>query len=194
LEGNTFSVAFDGEGTAGTAGSSQWSQLSDRRAKTAFALVDEREVVARLAEVPIETWQYLSQEDDIRHMGPMAGDLYTAFGLGEDRRYIGTLDADGVSMAAIQGLYAISQEQAAQVDALYVENAALRQQLDDFEARLAALEASAAPSPRPLLRSGLSPATSVLLAGLGLVLGGISRRFGPWARRLTGGGPAGGER
>jgi hypothetical protein len=117
-----------------TAGSGQWSQLSDRSAKTAFAPVDGREVVARLAQVPIETWSYTSQAESIRHMGPMAQDFRAAFGLGEDERYIGSIDADGVALAAIQGLYQLSQEQEVQI-------ATLQARVDDLEARIGALAA-----------------------------------------------------
>ncbi len=67
--------------------------------------MDGREVMERVAEIPITTWNYESQDSEIRHMGPAAQDLYAAFGLGEDQRYISTVDADGVTLAAIQGLY-----------------------------------------------------------------------------------------
>ncbi len=59
---------------------------------------------------------------------------------GEGEEYINMLDANGVALAAIQGLHGLSQEQAARIEALEVENAALRSQMDDLEARLAALE------------------------------------------------------
>ncbi|MEO8740656.1 MAG: hypothetical protein ABI537_13275, partial [Casimicrobiaceae bacterium] len=45
-----------------------------------------------------------SQDDSIRHMGPMAQDFRAAFGLGETDTGISTVDADGVALAAIQGL------------------------------------------------------------------------------------------
>jgi hypothetical protein len=34
----------------------------------------------------------------------MAQDFYRAFGVGEDRRHIASVDADGVALAAIKGL------------------------------------------------------------------------------------------
>jgi flagellar biosynthesis/type III secretory pathway protein FliH len=37
-------------------------------------------------------------------MGPTAQDFQAAFGLGSDEQCIGTVDADGVALAAIQGL------------------------------------------------------------------------------------------
>lgn len=38
------------------------------------------------------------------HIGPMAQDFNAAFQLGESDRAITTVDADGVALAAIQGL------------------------------------------------------------------------------------------
>ncbi len=108
-------------------GGGSWSSLSDRALKANVVPVDGGEVLARLARVPVNTWNYTSQDPSIRHMGPMAQDFYAAFGLGEDERYISTVDADGVALAAIQALAA--------------ENAALRARLDTLEARLAAMEA-----------------------------------------------------
>ena len=173
-------TGIDGTGTITSgahlaSGSGEWSQLSDRSVKTAFAPVDGREVLARVAELPIETWQYVLQDGDIRHMGPMAQDFHAAFGLGEDERYIGTLDADGVALAAIQGLYDVSQDQAGRIEALEAENATQQAQIDDLEARLAALEkrrGDPASSPSRL------PGAWLLLGGLVLVAGvGVQRRL-----------------
>jgi DNA-binding transcriptional MerR regulator len=40
----------------------------------------------------------------VRHLGPTAQDFHAAFHLGESERTIATVDADGVALAAIQGL------------------------------------------------------------------------------------------
>ena len=55
---------------------------------------------------PIATWNLKGQGASIRHMGPMAQDFRAAFGLGETELGISTIDADGVALAAIQGLNA----------------------------------------------------------------------------------------
>ena len=103
----------------------------------------------------------------IRHMGPVAQDFYAAFGVGEDDTHISTIDADGVALAAIQGLYQVVQEQASQIAALQAENAAL-------EARLAALEARAAGTSTPFAgRWGV-----LGLAAAGLALGVVLTRRG----------------
>ena len=88
----------------------------------------------RLVSIPIETWNYKTQDPSIRHMGPMAQDFYAAFGLGVDDKHISTVDADGVALAAIQGLYELVKEKDAQI-------AKQQEQITQLSERLAALEA-----------------------------------------------------
>lgn len=76
---------------------------SDRNAKEQFKPVDSREVLEKLAHLPITEWQYKSH-GSARHIGPMAQDFWEAFGVGTDDRHITSVDADGVALAAIQGL------------------------------------------------------------------------------------------
>ena len=99
------------------AGGGSWSNASDRELKENFAVVDGREVLTRLSTVPVLSWNYKSQDVSIRHMGPVAQD-FAVFGLGEDNKTISTVDADGVSLAAIQALYELSQEQAGRIEEL----------------------------------------------------------------------------
>jgi hypothetical protein len=113
-------------GVTAAAGSGSWSSVSDRNVKANFAAIDPREVLHRLAQIPISTWNYKAQDAAIRHIGPMAQDFSAAFGVGEDDTHISTIDADGVSLAAIQGLYQIAQEK--------------DQQIAQLQARLDALE------------------------------------------------------
>lgn len=129
-------LSTDGDRSSGAhlaPGSSSWSQVSDRDAKENLTSVDVRGVLARLAEIPISTWNYKTQDAAVRHMGPVAQDLYAAFGLGEDERHISAVDADGVALAAIQGLYQVVQEQGAQLDALQGQVDALQARLDRLE-------------------------------------------------------------
>ncbi len=108
------------------AGSGSWTSMSDRNAKENFHAADTREVLAKLAALPVQTWNYKSQGANIRHIGPMAQDFKAAFGLGESDTGISNVDADGVALAAIQGLNQKLEESRA-------ENAELKK-------RLAALE------------------------------------------------------
>jgi hypothetical protein len=110
-------------GVTMAAGAGAWSSLSDRNVKTGVVPVDAADVLARVLELPLSTWRYLAQGDGIRHMGPMAQDFRAAFGLGENDTSISTIDADGVALAAIQGLNA----------KLEAENAALRSRIEALE-------------------------------------------------------------
>ena len=86
------------------------TQSSDRDAKQDVVPVAPREILARLEALPVSTWQYLD-DPDVTHMGPMAQDFHAAFGLGATPTGINAIDADGVSLAAIQGLAALVREQ-----------------------------------------------------------------------------------
>jgi hypothetical protein len=155
-----------------------WTDSSDRDQKENFTPVDGQEVLASLAEMPISTWNYKAEDASISHMGPVAQDFYAAFGLGQDELHIASLDSSGVALAAIQGLYELSQEQATRIQALEEENGSLQQRLDDLETRVTALEGdgeASSGSGGPL--SSTMPAGGLLLVGLfvgGLVL--VQRR------------------
>jgi hypothetical protein len=86
-------------------GSGSWESLSDVHAKAGFAPVDEQQILEQLMTIPISSWHYRSQDASIRHIGPMAQDFYSAFNVGQDDRYISTVDEEGVALAAIQELY-----------------------------------------------------------------------------------------
>lgn len=148
-----------------------WTNASDRDTKENFASVDGQEMLKRLAATPITTWNYKAEDPSIRHMGPMAQDFYATFDLGESERHISTVDADGVALAAIQGLYQLLQEKDAQM-------AAQQQRIDDLEARVAALE-QAAGTPR---------SSQTNLPGGWLVLGGLVVAIGVVVRRQHPGG------
>jgi hypothetical protein len=151
-------------------GGGSWSSVSDRALKENVESVDSQALLARLAQVPVSTWNYKSQDASIRHIGPMAQEFYAAFGVGEDDTHITTVDADGVALAAIQGLYAENQ-------ALEAQNAAQQVLLDDLAARVAALEKGQAPA-----------RTSGLPLGW-LALGGVTVAAGVVVqRRISGGG------
>ena len=106
-------------------GSGTWTSVSDRDMKENVVGVSGREVLDKLAAIPVSTWNYKSEDPCIRHMGPMAQDLYAAFGLGDSQKSIATIDADGVALAAIQGLHSLLEEKDARIAALEVRLAAL---------------------------------------------------------------------
>jgi hypothetical protein len=79
------------------------------------------------------SWNYRAQGAEVRHLGPMAQDFHADFGLGENDRAITTVDADGVALAASQGL---NQKFTGELKRRDVENAELRQQMIELKASL----------------------------------------------------------
>jgi len=77
--------------------------------------VNSREVLDKVAALPLSKWNY-KLDGSSRHLGPMAQDFYAAFGVGPDDKHITTVDADGVALAAIQGLNQKLEEQLARKD------------------------------------------------------------------------------
>lgn len=81
-----------------------WVSSSDIAKKTEFQEVDGEAVLGNLTSMPIRTWRYKEEDAGVRHMGPTAQDFRAAFGLGDSDTAIAGIDADGVSLAAIQAL------------------------------------------------------------------------------------------
>ena len=143
------------------AGSGSWSIVSDRNLKANFASVDDLQLLEALAGIPIQTWNYKTQDTDIRHLGPMAQDFHAAFGVGENDTTISTVDAQGVALAGVQGLYHLAQDQAAQLKTHQA-------QIDDLQARLSKVEG------QPIApQSPLAPPTAQQLPLGWLFFGGL---------------------
>jgi hypothetical protein len=87
----------------GAVTASSFNTSSDRDLKENVEPVSPEEVLEKVAALPIARWNFKG-ESGISHMGPMAQDFHAAFGLGSDDKHIATVDADGVALAAIQGL------------------------------------------------------------------------------------------
>jgi len=124
--------------------------------------VDGGAILEKVAALPVREYNLKSQDPSIRHIGPVAQDFYSAFGYGESDRAINMEDADGVALAAIQGLYQMMQEKDAQI-------AAQQEQIADLEARLErAVEVPARPL-GAVLSDGWLLLGGLLLAGFVIV-------------------------
>jgi hypothetical protein len=132
-----------GAASAGVAlapGGGAWTNSSDRGLKANVVTVDGADILRRLSTVPITQWNLKAQDAAVKHVGPMAQDFYSAFGLGEDERYLNTGDVDGIALVSIQALYQI-------VTALERKTADLERLtagLDELRARLTRYEQAAA--------------------------------------------------
>ena len=133
-------------------GTGAWSTLSDRNSKANITAVDSASILERLASIPIQLWNYKAQDASVKHIGPMAQDFAAAFGVGENDTTISTVDADGVALAAIQGLNLKLTEK--------------DQQIATLQERLAAVEQAQQPTPMA--------GVSLQLLVLAVVLGSLS--------------------
>jgi hypothetical protein len=106
---------LNGAGVEVLPGNGAWQTYSDRNGKDNIEAVDPEEVLRRLVAVPVATWRWKGEDERFRHMGPMAQDFYAAYHLGANDTHIVTVDAEGVALAAIQGLYAELKERDATI-------------------------------------------------------------------------------
>jgi hypothetical protein len=111
----------------------QWTNTSDVNRKHLFQPADGEWALQRIAAMPIRTWSYKVESAGVRHLGPTAQDFHAAFGLGDSEIAIGTVDADGVSLLAVQALEKRTRT-------LEQENALLRAELILLKERLDKVE------------------------------------------------------
>ena len=114
-----------------------WTNSSDSTRKTGFQDVDGESVLAKLAVMPIRTWQYRAEDSSVRHIGPTAQDFRAAYGLGDTEKAIATVDADGIALAAVQALEKRTREQAKTI----AELQDARREIQDLRLALDALRA-----------------------------------------------------
>jgi hypothetical protein len=103
--------------------------VSDRNVKKNITPADTKQILDKVAQLPISTWTYVSEPNAIRHLGPMAQDFHASFGLGDDDRTYNSIDAHGVALAAIQALERVVAEQGKRIEKLERENHRLEQKL-----------------------------------------------------------------
>jgi len=103
---------------------------SDLNIKENFAPVDEQEILNKVANLPIEMWNYTDREDGIRHIGPMAQDFMESFHVGDSDRHIHMVDANGVNLAAIKALNTRLEEKDDQIKELQGKLAEVMMRLD----------------------------------------------------------------
>lgn len=125
------------------AGSGVFNCTSSRSTKENFLAVNGSEVLSQLKGIEVSSWNYISEGQKVRHMGPMAEDFFKAFQLGTGNTSIGLQDLTGVSLAAIKELDQRTNElrhKTAEVEQLREQVNQLRQVNSEMERRLATLE------------------------------------------------------
>jgi hypothetical protein len=120
------------------AGSGVFNCTSSRYTKENFFAVSGEDVLNSLRKIPVTSWNYISEGQQVRHLGPMAEDFYKAFRLGTGNTSIGVQDLAGVSLAAVKAL----DQRTTELQQKTAEVEQLRAQVNTLEQRLNALEAN----------------------------------------------------
>ena len=105
-------------------------QSSDENLKTAFDKIDADDVLAKIADMPIQSWQFKSDDPNQRHIGPTSQDFQSAFKLGPDEKTIAPVDGIGVSLVAIKALHNQLDQKNEQVAQLTDQVAGQQKRLD----------------------------------------------------------------
>ncbi|NBX25511.1 MAG: tail fiber domain-containing protein [Planctomycetes bacterium] len=155
-------IVWSNSGASGFNASGALFTPSDRNVKNTFTAVDERDVLEKLAKLPVTKWHYRN-DDKTWYMGPMAQDFMASFGLGDKDTVIHSVNADGVALAAIKGLNTKVEDR----------SKALEARLSQLEFRLTLLEQALAASQKIAVGNlGLGMA----IIGLPVAAFGLRRR------------------
>jgi hypothetical protein len=83
-----------------------WVNASNRELKENFATTSAEDALARIALLPIYSWNYKAEDATVSHVGPMAEDFYDSFHLGGENgnKNISTIDPAGIALLGIKAL------------------------------------------------------------------------------------------
>ena len=110
-----------------------WTNASDRNVKENFVPVSTAAILQKIHLLPLMEWNYKNEDPAVLHIGPVAQDFYSIFGVGNSDTSISTIDPSGIALAGIQALDEKSQGRA-------VRLAELKKQLDFKTEELRALQ------------------------------------------------------
>ena len=136
--GPTTNLLLDSAGNLNLAGTVNAS--SSREVKENMAAVNTDEILAKLCELPVMTWNYKKEDAKVKHLGPMAEDFHALFDLGKDEKHLSPQDLAGVAVAAVKGLKDELAKKDARVKELESEIKALKGTVENFKKKVANLE------------------------------------------------------
>jgi hypothetical protein len=105
-----------------------WTNAPPRESMDRSVPVDGRELLDKIAELPIARWSFSTEDHSEDHISPTAEDFYALFDVGDGGGGISTIDPAGIALAAIKELYKKAQE----IDQLKAEVAELREIVDEL--------------------------------------------------------------
>jgi hypothetical protein len=110
-----------------------WTNASDKNLKENFEPIDATEILTLIDKLPVTKWNYITDKPDIKHIGPVAQDFYSLFGLGNNDTSISTVDPSGVALIAIKELSKENKVMKEQIESFKSENDDLKFQLQSLQ-------------------------------------------------------------
>jgi hypothetical protein len=117
-----------------------WTNASDRNVKENFVPVAPDAILEKIDALPLLEWNYKNEDPSVRHIGPVAQDFYSIFGVGNSSTTISTIDPSGIALAGIQALDAKGERQDGQLDDLKEQLESKTEEIRALRERLARLE------------------------------------------------------
>lgn len=158
-----YSNAAKTVGATLVANGNSWSTISDSTQKENFTKADGSYFLNRLTGLRLGSWNYKGQDTkDYRHYGPMAQEIYSAFGkdkygkIGSDTLLAGA-DMDGIMMIMLQELEKRSTQQDTEIARITKENNQLKLKLaeiDTLKEQLLAIKEAMLKDERTVLSPG----------------------------------------
>jgi hypothetical protein len=152
-----------------------WTNVSDENKKENYTSIDKDLILDQIANLRITQWNYISDGNNIVHIGPTAQDFHATFGLGQDNKTISTIDPASIALVGVQALNEKFNKLAAAVETgiIVLYNLPtptptidpLIARIESLEATVATLSANTTQSPDLSIDDVLSSTESALLAG-----------------------------
>jgi hypothetical protein len=123
-------------------GGGSWASVSDKKKKENFNEESPEEILNKITQLKITQWNYKAQNRRIHHIGPMAQQFHSLFGVGENDTSISTVDIDGVCLSGLKALEKQTTELAEKINQIDSLKAELKSDIDfnSLENRLQRIE------------------------------------------------------
>jgi hypothetical protein len=121
-------------------GGGVWTNASDRNLKENFAPVEQADILRKIDALSVMRWNYKNEDPSVAHIGPVAQDFYSIFGMGGSSTAISTIDPAGIALAGIQGLDQGIQKRVAKILELNQQIDLSNREVRSLEERLTQME------------------------------------------------------
>lgn len=109
---------------------------SSRYVKENVVAVESEQLLNAVDQLPINYWNYIADEGDHRHIGPMAEDFWNTFGVGINNKSIAPADMAGIALASVKALKSKIEDKDSAIEDLKKQNEALLKRLEALEAAI----------------------------------------------------------